>query len=243
MLDGLDILCVGGSGDLGLALCRDLVGRGARVTATYRTRPAGLQALRAELGRTLRLHALDVTSYEDCRNLGDQLSDENAVPKVLVYNAGVVDDVPVLGMSDEAWDRVMAVNLKGALNVIRAVVKHMSRSRGGKIFLVSSVAGTRGGRGQGNYAASKAGLEALGRSLAAELARKEILVNMIAPGVIESAMTESVMALAKDKVLGHVTLGRLGRPAEVASFIAHLCAPDMTYFTGQTFHVDGGFKL
>ena len=243
MLDGLTVLVVGGSGDLGLALCRQLLSKGAKVHATYRTNLQGLNHLKEEWKDELTIHQLDVSDNQACVAFGDGLEEIETVPNILVYNAGIVEDMPILGMSDDSWNRVLDVNLKGALNVIRPVVKYMSFNRGSKIFLMSSVAGTKGGRGQGNYAASKAGLEALGRSLAVELARKEILVNMIAPGVIESKMTEDVLARAKKTVLDHITLGRLGKPEEVAKLICHLCSPEITYITGQTFHVDGGFKL
>ncbi len=243
MLSDQTVLIVGGSGDIGLALSEELLKKGAKVQATYRTNKSALGDLQSKHRDDLKVFQLDVCDKEACEKFGYSLEEQEIIPDILIYNAGVVEDVPVLGMADEQWDKVMDANLKGALNVIRSVVRFMSLSRGGKIFLVSSVAGAKGGRGQGNYAASKAGLEALGRTLAVELARKEILVNMIAPGVIESRMTEDVMARAKKKVLDNITLGRPGKPAEVARFISHLCSPEVTYFTGQTFYIDGGFKL
>ena len=243
MLDGLTVLIVGGSGDLGLALCQKLLTKGAKVQATYRTNATALDGLKSQWSDQLEVFQLDVCDSQSCIDFGDKLEELETIPNVLIYNAGIIEDMPILGMSDDGWKRVLDVNLNGALNVIRPVVKYMSFNRGSKIFLMSSVAGAKGGRGQGNYAASKAGLEALGRSLSVELARKEILVNMIAPGVIESKMTEDVLARAKKKVLDNITLGRPGKPEEVANFICHLCSPEITYITGQTFYVDGGFKL
>ena len=243
MLENQKILVVGGSGDIGLALCRDLLEKGAKVHATYHSHPSGLESLRNEFGGSLECHSLDVCDCTACEAFGDELEAANMIPEIFIYNAGVTADVPVLGMSDQQWNTVNDVNVKGALNVIRSVVKFMSLNRKGKIFFVSSVAASKGGRGQGNYAASKAALEALGRSLAVELARKDILVNMIAPGVIESSMTKEVMARANKTVLDQIILGRAGKPQEVASFISHLCSPEITYITGQTFTIDGGFKL
>lgn len=243
MLDNEKVLVVGGSGDIGLALCRELLSKGASVQATWCTNPDGLQLLSKEYGDKLLLSQLDVRDSRACEAFGDELDSRGNIPGCFIYNAGVTEDVPILGMTDEQWDKVFDVNVKGALNVIRSVAKYMSLERRGKIFLVSSVAGRKGGRGQGNYAASKAALEALGRTLAVELARKDIMVNMIAPGVIESTMAEDVMARAKKEVLGNITLGRAGKPEEVARFVSHLCSPEITYITGQTFYIDGGFKL
>ena len=243
MLENETVLVVGGSGDIGLALCRELLEKGARVQATWCTNPTGLEELVKEYGDKLLIHQLDVRDPKACEVFGDELDVSGNIPSCFIYNAGVTEDVPVLGMRDEQWDKVFDVNVKGALNVIRPVAKYMSLERKGKIFLMSSVAGAKGGRGQGNYAASKAALEALGRTLAVELARKNILVNMIAPGVIESAMTKDVLARSQKKVLENITLGRPGKSEEVARFVSHLCSPELTYFTGQTFYIDGGFKL
>jgi 3-oxoacyl-[acyl-carrier protein] reductase len=243
MLKNEKVLVVGGSGDIGLALCRELLEKDATVEATWCTNPAGLENLKNEWGDKLIISKLDVRDTKACETFGDELESKSTIPSCFIYNAGVMEDVPILGMTDEQWKKVLDINVTGALNVIRSVVKYMSLERKGKVFLVSSVAATKGGRGQGNYAASKAALEALGRSLAVELARKNIMVNMIAPGVIESAMTKDVMARAKEKVLDNITLGRAGKPEEVARFICHLCSSEITYITGQTFFIDGGFKL
>ncbi|PKK90312.1 MAG: 3-oxoacyl-ACP reductase [Candidatus Wallbacteria bacterium HGW-Wallbacteria-1] len=254
MLSGKTILITGGSGDLGQAICHELLMRGARVIATYNrhsittivpAQPWTVKPVELMENSDSRFlcFQLDVTNTQSCEKAAEVLNDMKLIPQVLIYNSGITRDRPVMAMEDSDWQEVMNTNLFGAVNIARTIARFMTLKRGGKIFLVSSAAGQRGGRGQSNYAASKAGLEALGRSLAAELARKEILVNMIAPGPLESRMTSKLMENAGREVLDRILLGRLGKPAEIARFTAHMCSDDITYITGQTFHVDGGFKL
>lgn len=237
-LSNLKVLVIGASGDIGLAVCSEFAQRGAKVTGTFRSRANAL----ADLGESVQSLFLDVTKPDSYPGL-DNLLASGFVPDVFIYCAGVTRDMPLLGMEDSDWDQVMETNLRGAFRITRIVAKYMSMRRGGKIFLVSSVASSKGGRGQANYAASKAGLEAMGRSLAVELARKEILVNSIAPGVVESSMSAAVMERAKDHIIDRIALGRIGKPKEIAKFMVALSDPTLTWFTGQTFHIDGGFKL
>lgn len=264
----MKILIIGGSGDIGRALCSELVTRSAQVLATCFRHPEAIRETVQSLScqgseltlqnmadngdlpgdssldsGSLSFFSLDTRDYTLCENWASALSKNNWIPDVLIYNSGVLRDKPLMAMEEEDWQFVMDTNLTGAVNVLRSFGKFMTLQRGGKILLMSSAAALKGGRGQANYAASKAGLEALGRSLAAELARKDILVNMIAPGPVESAMTTGVMGAAGNQVIDRILLRRLARPEEIASFTAHMCSPDITYITGQTFHIDGGFKL
>lgn len=243
MLHAIRCLVVGGSGDLGRAIVADLLARRAVVDATYHAHPEPLAALAPPDAARLRVHPLDVRDAAAVDAFADALADADRIPDVLIYNAGIVRDAPALAMADRDLADLLDVNLAGAHRVCRAFGPHLRRRRAGKILLVSSAAGARGGRGQANYAASKAGLEAFARSLALEMADRGVLVNAVAPGAIASGMTRDLMARSADAVLDRIALRRLGSPEEVAAFIAHLAAPDIGYITGQTFRVDGGFKL
>lgn len=243
MLNGQRILVIGGSGDLGRAFLGALLGHGALVDATCHRHPEALDPFAERFGGRFAAHELDVRDPEAAGDLADALAESGRVPDTLVYNAGITRDRPVLGMEDADLSDLVEVNLAGAFRVCRAFAPHMRRRRSGKIFLVSSAAGARGGRGQANYAATKAGLEALARSLAIELADRGILVNALAPGLLESRMSREVIEASGAEARARIALGRAGRPEEVASLLAHLCSPDVGYITGQTIAVDGGFKL
>ncbi len=239
LLTGQRIVLIGASGDLGRAMTTRLLAEGARVMATANRHPERLDAV-AGTGTTLTTVQLDVTDDGAIEAAATEAAKAGPLDAV-IYNAGVTRDGPVLGLEDEDWQAVMTVNLQGAFRVARHFGKLLFRQRRGRLLFVSSVAGQKGGRGQANYAASKAGLEALVRSLAAEMAPRGVLVNAIAPGPVESKMTADVMREAGAEVLRHIALGRLAQPDEIAAVAAHLLAPDMTYITGQTIAIDGGF--
>ncbi len=240
MLKNLKILIIGGSGDIGTACVEEFLKNNAKVTATYNSNKESLESFNNE---NLELVKLNVLSSDDIDKLCEKYRNKDLIPDVLIYNAGITRDTPVQGMTEEDFDQCIDINLKGAFLVSKAVCANMRRNKKGKVFFVSSVAGQKGGRGNANYSASKAGLEAFARSLAIEMAGKNILVNSIAPGVIKSRMTEDLVNLAQEKVLENITLKRLGETCEIAKFISHMCSDDITYITGQTFNIDGGFKL
>jgi 3-oxoacyl-[acyl-carrier protein] reductase len=240
LLSDQNLLLIGASGDLGTAMTERFLAEGAQVIATVNAHPERLGAFEAH--SRFRVLPLDVTStaafeaaYETVQSCGPL--------SAVVYNAGVTRDNPVLGMEDSDWETVLDVNLAGAFRAARTFGKLLFKQRQGRLLFVSSIAGTRGGRGQANYAASKAGLEALVRSLAVEMAPRGVLVNAIAPGPIASRMTRDVMQNAGDEVLRRLALKRLGEPAEIAGAVTHLLSPDFSFMTGQTIHVDGGFGL
>jgi 3-oxoacyl-[acyl-carrier protein] reductase len=185
-------------------------------------------------------------------NVGEAASVEAAVAKVveelgkidvLVNNAGVTRDNLFMRMKDDEWDQVIRVNLEASFRLMRAAVKGMMRRRWGRIVSITSVVGTTGNPGQGNYAASKAGLVGLSKSLGAEVASRNITVNCVAPGFIETAMTDVLTDKQKESILATVPMGRLGTGSEIASAVVYLASPEASYVTGQTLHVNGGMAM
>jgi 3-oxoacyl-[acyl-carrier protein] reductase len=234
-------LVTGASRGIGAAIAIELARRGFDVVVNYKSDEAAArataQAIEA-LGRHATLVRADVT---DAAAVAAMFRDVEV--DVLVCNAGITRDT-LLGASEPAdFTDVMATNLHGVVHCCREASKRMVQRRRGVILNVSSVAAQRPGRGQSNYAASKGAIEAFTRALAVELAPRGIRVNAIAPGIIETAMTEELRAVAPDELLARVVMKRLGKPEEVARVAAFLCSDDASYVTGQIWNVDGGFKL
>jgi 3-oxoacyl-[acyl-carrier protein] reductase len=241
-LAGRVALVTGASGGIGSAIARALHARGAAV-ALSGTREQALQALAAELGER---------SFVAPANLADRASVEALLPAVeaglgpvdiLVNNAGLTRDNLFLRMKDEEWDQVIAVNLTAAFALSRAAVKGMMRRRRGRIISITSVVGVTGNPGQGNYAASKAGLIGMSKALAQEVASRGITVNCVAPGFIASAMTDSLNDKQREAILGQVPAGRLGDAQEIAAAVVYLASDEAAYVTGQTMHVNGGMAM
>jgi 3-oxoacyl-[acyl-carrier protein] reductase len=162
---------------------------------------------------------------------------------ILVNNAGITNDMPIIKMKEKDWDDVLDINLKGAFLCTKAAVKFMMKQRSGKIINIASVAGVMGNRGQANYSASKAGLIGLTKSTAKELASRNINCNAVAPGVIESKMTEVLPDNVKENYLNNIPLKRFGTPEDVANVVAFLASSDSNYVTGQVIHIDGGLVM
>ncbi len=238
-------LVTGASRGIGEAIARRLAAEGATVVAAARTADALERAVAQITAAGGKAHALVL-------DLGDPASIENGVKHVLeshlqidvlVNNAGVTDDNLLLRMSKEAWDRVVSTNLTGVFLLTQAVVKGMLKKRYGRIVNITSVVGLMGNAGQVNYSATKAGLIGLTKSVARELASRNITCNAVAPGFIATAMTEKMTDAAKESLSGQIPLGRLGAPDDVAAAVAYLASEDAAYVTGTVLNVSGGLYM
>jgi 3-oxoacyl-[acyl-carrier protein] reductase len=241
-LTGLNALVTGATGGLGGAMARALHKQGASVTLSG-TRREALEALAGELGA--RVHILPC-------NLADKDEVEALVPAaeaamgqldILVNNAGITRDGLFMRMKDDDWDQVLNVNLTSAFRLSRAALKGMMKRRFGRIIGITSVVGVTGNPGQGNYAASKAGMIGMSKSLAAEVATRNITVNCIAPGFIASPMTDVLNDKQKEAILSTIPAARLGEGEDIAAALVYLASREAGYMTGQTLHVNGGMAM
>jgi 3-oxoacyl-[acyl-carrier protein] reductase len=238
-------LVTGASRGLGKAIALQLAAEGARVTVNYMKSADQAEEVVKEVisrGGSAAAVQADITSLAEVEKMVDSLYEQFGRIDILVNNAGVTKDELLISMTPEDWDSVIKTNLGGLFNCTKAVAKYMMVQKSGRIINISSVAGERGGRGQSNYAASKGGINAFTRSVAMELAPKKITVNAVAPGVVETEMSSTVIRRAKDIILDAVALKRLGQPEEIAKVVAFLASDDSSYITGEVIRVDGGFK-
>jgi 3-oxoacyl-[acyl-carrier protein] reductase len=235
-------LVTGASGGIGAAIARALHRQGATVTVSG-TRREALDALATELGSRVHVATADLSDRSSVETLVPTAEAAMGSLDILVNNAGLTRDGLFLRMKDDDWDKVMAVNLTAGFALSRAALRGMMKRRHGRIIGITSVVGITGNPGQANYAASKAGMIGMSKSLAAEVASRNITVNCIAPGFIETAMTSELNDKQKEGILGSVPMGRLGSAAEIAACAVFLASGEAAYITGQTVHVNGGMAM
>lgn len=241
-LTGKSALVTGASGGIGGAIARALHGAGATV-ALSGTRTAPLEELAAELGDRVHVLPCNLADAAAVEALPKQTVEAMGAVDVLVNNAGITRDNLFMRMSDEEWQSVIDVNLTSTFRLCRGVLRGMMKARWGRIVNISSVVGATGNPGQGNYAASKAGMVGMSKSLAAEVASRNITVNCVAPGFITTAMTDKLNEDQKGRILGQIPAGRMGTSEEIAAAVLYLSSPEAGYVTGTTLHVNGGMAM
>jgi 3-oxoacyl-[acyl-carrier protein] reductase len=241
-LTGKTALVTGASGGLGQAIARALHAQGASVAITGMRREA-LEALAAELETRAHVAPCDLSDAAAAEALIPAVEGALGPIDILINNAGVTRDNLLIRMKDAEWDSVLAINLTAAFRLSRAALKGMLKRRFGRIINMTSIVGVRGNAGQANYAAAKAGMIAMTKSLAQEVASRGVTVNAIAPGFIETAMTDALTDKQKESILARVPAGRLGEPDDIAAGALYLASNEGAYVTGQTLHINGGMAM
>ncbi|MEM8540634.1 MAG: 3-oxoacyl-[acyl-carrier-protein] reductase [Pseudomonadota bacterium] len=241
-LEGRKALVTGASGGIGESVARMLHAQGATV-GLHGTREEKLNALAQELGERTHVFPANLSDIDAVAALGEKAEETLEGVDILVNNAGITRDGLFVRMSDQDWDDVINVNLSSVFRLTRALTHPMMRRRFGRIINITSIVGVTGNPGQANYCASKAGMIGFSKSLAQEIASRNVTVNCVAPGFIASAMTEKLNDKQKDTILGAIPMKRMGTGDEVASSVAFLASDEAAYMTGQTLHVNGGMAM
>lgn len=244
--EGQVAVVTGAGRGIGEAIAKTLAAGGARVAVVSRTEANAektAQAINADHPGAATAYAVDVADFNAVQELSSTIIEQLGRVDILVNNAGVTRDGLSMRMSSEDWDVVVDTNLKGAFNFIRAVQRPMAKQRSGRIINISSVSGIMGNAGQANYAASKAGLIGLTKTIARELSGRGITVNAVAPGFIETDMTNVLPESIRTAVVERIPLGRFGAPDDIAAAVAFLAGSEAGYITGQTLVVDGGMVM
>lgn len=243
MLERKVALVTGGTGGIGKAICLKLAQDGTNIAFTYNSKETVAEELKLELeqlGIKALAYRCNVSSYCEVQSTVKQVLNDFLKIDILVNNAGITKDKLVISMDEEDFDSVINVNLKGAFNFVKQLYPHFARRKSGRIINISSVSGLFGNAGQSNYSASKAGLIGLTKSIAKELATRNITCNAVAPGLIDTAMTKD---LVDSPLLKNIPMNRIGKPDEVASLVSFLASDSAAYITGEVIRVDGGLAM
>jgi 3-oxoacyl-[acyl-carrier protein] reductase len=241
-LSGQTALVTGASGGIGGAVAKALHRQGAEVMLTG-TRSAVLEALAGEIGARVHIGVADLTAPAASDRLAKEAEAAMGRVDILVNNAGITRDALALRMSDEEWESVLQVDLTAQFRLTRAVLRGMIRRRHGRIIGISSVVGVSGNAGQANYAAAKAAMIGMSKSIAAEVGGRGITVNCVAPGLIVTAMTDKLTPQQRARLAEAIPAGRFGAPEEVAAAVVYLASAEAAYVTGQTLHINGGMVM
>ncbi|NKL72684.1 3-oxoacyl-[acyl-carrier-protein] reductase [Rhizobium leguminosarum] len=241
-LSGRKALVTGASGGIGEEIARLLHKQGA-IVGLHGTRVEKLEALAADLGERVKIFPANLSDRDEVKALGQKAEADLEGVDILVNNAGITRDGLFVRMSDEDWDAVLELNLTSTFRLTRELTHPMMRRRYGRIINITSVVGVTGNPGQANYCASKAGMIGFTKSLAQEIATRNVTVNCVAPGFIESAMTGKLNDKQKEAIMGAIPMKRMGTGGEVASAVAYLASSEAAYMTGQTLHVNGGMAM
>ena len=246
MFKGKNVIVTGGSRGIGRAIALEFAKKGANVVINYVSSENEADTVASEI-RNLGVEALivkgDVSSFDDSKKIIDECIDKFGSVDILVNNAGITKDGLLMRMKEESFDRVLDINLKGVYNTCRNAISHMIKQKSGKIINISSVVGVIGNAGQANYAASKAGVIGFTKSIAKEVASRGITINAIAPGFIQSDMTDVLGENVKRAMLDVIPVKRFGTPDEIAKVATFLASDDAGYITGQVINVDGGMVM
>lgn len=246
MLSDKIAIVTGGSRGIGRAIALEFAGKGAAVAVIYSGNIDAAEEtvkLIRDLGVKGLAYKCDISSFDDTKKTVDEIIKEFGHVDILVNNAGITKDGLLLSMDEESFDRVLDTNLKGSFNMIRHLYSHMMKQRKGRIINISSVSGLMGNPGQANYSSAKAGLVGLTKTVAKELAGRNITCNAIAPGFISTEMTEGLSEKIKEGALNSIPLKRMGSPSDVAKLAAFLASDDSGYITGEVIKIDGGLYI
>lgn len=241
-LTGRAALVTGATGGIGGGIARALHAQGAMVTLSG-TRREVLDHLAAELGERTHVLPCNLADKDEVEALVPRAEETMGQLDILVANAGVTKDNLFVQLRDEDWEQVLAVNLTATFRLARAAVRGMMRRRHGRVIGISSVVGVTGNPGQSNYVAAKAGMIGLMKSIAAEYAKRGVTANCIAPGMIQTAMTDKLNEKQKEGIMARIPTARLGTPADIAGAVVYLASDEAAYVTGQTLHVNGGMAM